>query len=69
MSRIKVDEEYCKGCGLCVNVCPRKIVTLDEKHLTSKGYHPAGCMDFDKCIGCKFCAMMCPESAIEVERA
>ena len=68
MSRITVDEHYCKGCGLCVDVCPRNIIALDPEKMTDKGYHPARLMDESQCTACANCALMCPDVAITVER-
>ena len=68
MAYIEVDESLCKGCGMCVNACPKKIIELDKNKLNAKGYHPASIMEADKCIGCKACATMCPDIAITVYR-
>jgi len=68
MPRIIVDGRYCKGCGLCVNVCPRAIIVLDPETMTDKGYHPAILTDETRCTGCANCALMCPDVAITVER-
>ncbi len=68
MSKIIVDIERCKGCGMCVHVCPKKILVLDSKIMNTKGYHPSVCIDMDKCTGCAFCAVMCPDICIEVEK-
>ena len=68
MARIHIDESVCKGCGLCVAACPRKIIVLEEHRLNSKGYNPACVIDMDKCIGCAMCALTCPDVAIEVEK-
>lgn len=68
MGRITVDEQRCKGCGLCINVCPKKILKLSEDKLNDKGYSFMVCFNMDECIGCARCAMMCPDIAIEVER-
>ena len=67
MAKTIFKEELCKGCGLCVSACPKKIVVLQEK-LNNKGYHPAGVIEQDKCIGCAFCATMCPDCVITVEK-
>lgn len=66
--RVTFDEIYCKGCGLCVGVCPQKIIILDDKRITQKGYHPAVVIDMDLCTACASCALMCPDSAITVEK-
>jgi 2-oxoglutarate ferredoxin oxidoreductase subunit delta len=68
MPRIIVDGRYCKGCGLCVAVCPRDCIVLDPETITDKGYHPAMLTDESRCTGCASCALMCPDVAITVER-
>ena len=68
MAKVTFREERCKGCGLCVGACPKKIVALDEEKLNALGHHPARIIDQEKCIGCAFCATMCPDCVIKVER-
>ena len=68
MPRIIVNEDACKGCAMCVNACPRKIIALAKEKINKKGYHPAQLMDESRCTGCCSCAMMCPDVAITVER-
>lgn len=68
MAKVTFAENVCKGCGLCVTACPKKIVELDASMLNAKGHHPAHCIDESQCIGCAFCATMCPDCAITVER-
>jgi 2-oxoglutarate ferredoxin oxidoreductase subunit delta len=68
MPRITVDDRYCKGCGLCIAVCPKAIIVLDPDKITDKGYHPALLTDESACTGCANCAVMCPDVAITVER-
>ena len=67
MAKVTFNEETCKGCGLCVSACPKKIVALGDK-LNSKGYHSAKITNQSACIGCAFCATMCPDCIIKVER-
>lgn len=62
------DQDLCKGCGLCIEACPVKIVSIDNNKINNKGYNPAIVNDMDKCIGCTNCATMCPDSVITVER-
>ncbi len=68
MAKVTFNEERCKGCGLCVTVCPKGIVALAKEKINAKGYHPAGVAEQDKCIGCASCALMCPDTVITVER-
>ena len=67
MAKVTFLENMCKGCGLCVSACPKKIVELSDK-LNAKGYRPAKITDQEKCIGCAFCATMCPDCVITVEK-
>ena len=64
---IEVSDTYCKGCELCLSVCPQEVLRLDMTHLTSRGYHPAHIYK-DGCTGCAICAVICPDAAITVYR-
>jgi 2-oxoglutarate ferredoxin oxidoreductase subunit delta len=71
--KIKIDRERCKGCRLCMEVCPNQRIEIDDA-LNKKGYAPARFDEEDEvdrkgCTGCAQCAMVCPEVAIEVYRA
>ena len=68
MPFISVDQYFCKGCELCVNVCPKHIMALNMEEISQKGYHPAYCTDQQACTGCLSCALMCPDVAITVEK-
>ncbi len=68
MAKVTINEERCKGCGLCVRACPKKIVQLSPTKLNSKGYHPAECVDDDACISCAACARTCPDVVITVQK-
>ena len=68
MAKVTFLTDRCKGCGLCVVACPKKIVALSEDKINIKGYHPAELTDADACIGCASCAKMCPDCVITVEK-
>lgn len=68
MAKITIDTNICKGCELCVNACPRGIISLSADIINAKGYHPAQLTDESRCTGCASCAIMCPDVAIIVER-
>lgn len=65
---LRIDVDECKGCGLCVEACPPKVIAMSE-HLNHYGYRTslyAGA----GCTGCGICFMACPEpGAITVYRA
>jgi 2-oxoglutarate ferredoxin oxidoreductase subunit delta len=65
---IIVEEDICKGCGLCVEVCPRKAMRFTE-HINSRGFHPAYLADPESCTGCAQCALMCPDACIKILRS
>jgi 2-oxoglutarate ferredoxin oxidoreductase subunit delta len=64
--RIVIDTERCKGCGLCVSVCPRHGIVIASVSNKS-GYFPAERTD-SQCSGCAMCAVICPETIITVGR-
>ncbi len=68
MAKLTFKTDYCKGCGLCVTACPKKILALATDKINGKGHHPVECIDESSCIGCAFCATMCPDCIIKVER-
>ena len=68
MQKVTISETLCKGCGLCVTACPKKIVALSKDKLNAKGYHPAEVIDQDTCISCAMCAMICPDCAIAINK-
>ena len=66
--KVSFNQERCKGCGLCVEACPVKIIQLASNVINKKGYNPATVFEMEKCIGCASCATMCPDVVITVER-
>ncbi|MBQ7923288.1 MAG: 4Fe-4S binding protein [Clostridia bacterium] len=68
MNKVTFTVDRCKGCGLCVEACPKKILEIAKDVLNAKGYHPARMTDQEKCIACAMCAMMCPDCVIKVEK-
>lgn len=60
---VHILRERCKGCGFCVEYCPKDILELSTDFNT-KGYHPPIVKDADSCVHCQLCEMLCPEFAI-----
>jgi 2-oxoglutarate ferredoxin oxidoreductase subunit delta len=65
---LTINTEECKGCGICVTVCPKKLLILDESYINVKGINPCKITDADECIACASCAIMCPDAVIKVEK-
>jgi len=55
-----IDRDWCKGCGICVALCPKDVLALDERDLVEVA-RP------EKCICCQLCELHCPDLAIEVQ--
>lgn len=66
MAKIEVDKFFCKGCGLCMDVCPFRLIVYSDEAGESGLY--AEQKDAEKCTGCTLCAIQCPECAISVYR-
>ena len=69
---ITINNELCKGCGLCIGACPKGSIRMSGT-LNIRGYHPAEYTEDKrsknrKCTGCALCAIICPDIAIEVFR-
>ena len=64
---VHIESIRCKGCGLCVEFCPRLLLELSEE-LNAIGYHPAHLKNPEQCTACALCAQMCPETGISVFR-
>lgn len=54
---LKAQRELCKGCRICVEFCPKGILSIgeDNKILIN---------DIENCIKCGLCEMRCPDYAI-----
>ena len=64
---IEILEEECKGCALCVDVCPQDLLYLSD-HINPRGHRYVQQLDPEKCTGCSLCYIQCPSSAIVVYR-
>lgn len=57
--RVEICAHDCKGCGLCVESCPVKVLGFSET-LNAQGYRPAIYLG-KGCTGCGICFYVCPE--------
>jgi len=63
--QVYIDKERCKGCGYCVEYCPRDVLKMSTE-LSPKGYLLAMVDDETKCLACGYCEVVCPEFAIKL---
>ena len=68
MGSVKINESRCKGCELCISVCPKSVLQINDESVNKMGYHPAEVRIQDECTACANCAIMCPDGAISVYR-
>jgi len=60
-----IDKDRCKGCSLCVSICPKNVLEISGK-VNAKGYFPVFQARPEDCILCAMCATMCPDVAITI---
>jgi 2-oxoglutarate ferredoxin oxidoreductase subunit delta len=65
MVKIEIDEDLCKGCGLCILFCPQKVLEPSDT-LNKKGVFPPRVVKEDKCVKCCLCELICPDFAISI---
>lgn len=53
----------CKGCDLCIELCPKDVLIHDTK-LNVRGVYPPVVKDAEACVGCGVCEEICPDFAI-----
>lgn len=60
---VHILEDRCKGCGYCIEYCPKQVLAFSKK-FNQKGYHPPETVKGDDCVNCRYCENICPEFAI-----
>jgi len=63
--KVHINPNWCKGCGFCVQFCPKKVLDMSPE-FNAKGYHPPYVKNPDACHDCMFCQVICPEFSIYV---
>ena len=53
-----INKQWCKGCGICVALCPKKVLGLTDGKVDV--------VNLEACIKCKLCEYRCPDFAIFV---
>jgi 2-oxoglutarate ferredoxin oxidoreductase subunit delta len=65
MPNIEINSNWCKSCYICVDVCPRKVLEIDQATF-HKGRHPVLIARLEDCTVCRQCELLCPDLAIIV---
>lgn len=59
---LKVFSNRCKGCGICVAFCPKKVLTVNQLEKVEV-------VSEEECVLCRQCEMRCPDFAIFVHKS
>jgi 2-oxoglutarate ferredoxin oxidoreductase subunit delta len=62
---VSIDVERCKGCDLCVQACPPKVLEMSAE-VNEMGYRFP--VLHDGCTGCTACQLVCPDYVFQVYR-
>ncbi len=54
---LEITANWCKGCGICTQMCPQRCLRLDEQQV-------ARLTDPAACTACRICEWLCPDFAI-----
>jgi len=64
---IHIDDKICKGCKLCVRICPNNVFQMKNK-VNDKGFVIPEVVNENRCTKCKLCELICPDLAIFVKK-
>ncbi len=67
MHRIEIKEGWCKGCCICVEICPHAVFGTG-KAVSKRGTLVVRVTNPNACTGCMECELLCPDLAITVTK-
>ena len=59
--RFEITEAWCKGCDICVKMCPERCLRLNKAMIVEMA-------DLHACTGCRICEWLCPDFAIAIKK-
>lgn len=62
---VRLDRERCRGCLLCLDVCPNELFVRDTQP-NATGALPVQMQYPEYCINCMRCVAICPDQAFDV---
>jgi len=66
--KVIIDDFLCKGCKICIEKCPYKVLEVSGKVGDYGALVPTAVHE-EKCTGCKVCVIFCPDFAIAIEKS
>ncbi|MFX1261199.1 MAG: 4Fe-4S binding protein [Promethearchaeota archaeon] len=63
--KIVIDNKMCKGCHICISVCPHAVLEKADE-VDNRGFFLPVVVNLDACKVCRICEMECPDFAIAV---
>ena len=63
---VVIDVDACKGCDLCIDACPPRVLVMTTHEVNPRGYRYPVLLP--GCTGCKACSQICPDFCFEVFR-
>jgi 2-oxoglutarate ferredoxin oxidoreductase subunit delta len=64
LGTVVIDVEACKGCDLCIDACPPRVLEMTTTQVNARGYRYP--VLFAGCTGCNICAQVCPDFCFQV---
>ena len=61
---VVIDVEACKGCDLCIDACPPRVLEMTDHEVSRRGYRYPRLLT--GCTGCRACAQICPDFVFQV---